>query len=130
MGISATTLTKWRDETHSNRYDEIRARMLPRLQQKMTEEAEYLAIREADLAHELLDRVESGIGSLTAKDAALALVKVETAKAINVDKSQLLRGNPTQIVEKRDPEEILRSLAKRFPQLVVEGTAEELPSPQ
>jgi hypothetical protein len=59
-----------------------------------------------------------------------ALRNVETAKAINVDKSALLRGRPTQIVERRDAAELLRKLqatgvvALDLP--AVDSTAEEV----
>jgi transposase-like protein len=126
LGIPKATLLLWK-KTYATRYEEIRSEILPRIQAKMAVDAEDAALRQAELEAILEEQLLRGVADLSPKDAAGALRNVSTAKAINVDKSQLLRGNPTAIVETRDASDIARSIRDRFPHLVIDSTCEELP---
>jgi hypothetical protein len=57
------------------------------------------------------------------------------AAGINAEKALLRRGQPSRIVEQRDPIELLKALHDKHPNLVqivpeLEGIAEEIPDPQ
>ena len=117
--IPPKTLESWKRQTHTQRYEETRARLLPRIQEKIAAEAEDLAIAYAETERQALEAFD--LSSLSPKDAAGAIRNLATAKAINVDKAQLMRGNPTQIVEKRDAGEILSKLKSRIGSVDVES---------
>jgi hypothetical protein len=121
------TLWAWKRSTHRERYLETRARLLPRIQEQIAEEAEDLAHDYAEVERSTLLAFASKADTLEAKDAAGAVRNLATAKAINIDKAQLLRGQPTQIVERRSGEEILEQLRRRVRrEAAVDSSAEEI----
>jgi hypothetical protein len=87
-------------------------------------------MRSGEAEHDLLTSltaVASDPGqSKTASELAGALQKVTTSKGINTDKFFTHTGRPTQYVEHRDGNQILRNLAAKIPGLVIEATADEI----
>jgi hypothetical protein len=132
-GIPKATLCNWRNNVHATRYDEIRAEVLPKIREALAAQAEQAAQEQGYAAQLLLAKLVEEIPNMKPGEVAGALRNLETSKAINIDKSQLLRGQPTSIIEKRDSQQILDSLAARFSQLVyddaetIDSTAEEIP---
>jgi hypothetical protein len=55
--------------------------------------------------------------------------QISIAYGIAVEKSLLLRGMPTAVVEHRDTQELLRELQRIAPNLVVDSTAVEGSAP-
>lgn len=127
LSIPRETLRGWIETVHSERYAELRTELVPRIHAKIAEESEDLARREAELAHKVLDRLETELPDIPARDLPGALRNLDTGKAINVEKSLLTRSQPTVIVGRQSPDELWRQLKRIAPQLFVEGTAEELP---
>lgn len=125
-GIPESTLTWWRRHIHADRYQRIRAEMLPRIQEEMAQQAEAAALEQGEVAMELLEQLKSRISEMRPVDAANALRNVETAKGINVDKTLVLRGQPNQIVEHRDTSQILDAIKRRFPSGVVDADSEDI----
>jgi hypothetical protein len=85
--------------------------MLPRIGERTARRFEALAEAEAEVEELMAERLRKEHGQIPPRDLAGAMRNTGVAKAVNVDKSQLLRGNPTQITENRDVDGILRKLA-------------------
>jgi hypothetical protein len=47
---------------------------------------------------------------------------------VNIDKALVLEGRPNEIIDHRQGDDALRNLKKLVPWLIVDSTAEELPS--
>ena len=130
-GIPETTLKEWRRETHRDRYQEIAERERPRLEALAVDQAVSTIIRAGELEHGIMDRLADAVNDDETKakeltELAGALQRVTTSKGINGTKLLELTGRPTQITEHRSATDTLRSLAQRFPGLVIDGTAEEV----
>ena len=116
--IPVQTLCYWRDESHTQRYEEIRAEVAPRIREVVADECESLAVAYAQAERETLGTFDAN--SLEQREKPGAIRNLATAKAINVDKAQLLRDRPTAIVQRSTAEELLRSLGD------LDGTASEI----
>lgn len=64
-----------------------------------------------DTTARLMERVENESADIPARDLPGAIRNVATAAAISTDKALLLRGRPTQIVERGDAMTLLRKLS-------------------
>lgn len=118
LDIPRQTLEFWKTEGHTQLYAEIQAEVAPRIRERVADECESLAVAYAQAERDTLATFSPQ--DLDAKDRPGAIRNLATAKAINVDKMQLLRDKPTTIVQKQDAEELLRALA-------IDTTAEDLP---
>jgi hypothetical protein len=129
--VGQSTLHKWRTGLHCERYERLYRQQLPRISERVAQRCEELAESQAELAARLVHEIGRNMAEIPARDLPGALRNVETAKAINVDKSALLRGRPTQIVERRDASELLRKLQATGVVSVgdVDATAEEVEQP-
>jgi hypothetical protein len=126
IDVDQSTLHRWRTALHTRRYERLYKEQLPRIGERVALRCEELAESQADLAARLVRAIDEKLPDIPARDLPGALRNVETAKAINVDKSALLRGKPTQIVERRDAGELIRRLNALG---VIDSTAEEEDSP-
>jgi hypothetical protein len=122
--IPRTTLEDWKT-SQVERYGDIWAEIVPRINNQIAAQSEAAAIREGEIAQQLTDKLEQEIPNLPARDLAGALRNTEVARGINLDKSLLLRGQPTQIIEHRPPNELYNQFA-RMTGDTVDGTAEEI----
>jgi hypothetical protein len=121
----ATTISRWPD-TYKERYAEIRQEVAPRIKARMAETHDDLVTRLTALEHATLDELELELKDLSGKDKAALLRNAAVSAAIHQDKSQLLKGEATQIV-KRELPELLRALQAKG--VVIEGVAEEITPP-
>ncbi len=124
--IGSSTLTRWKNDNHAERYRKIQADRAPLLEaQAITTSLELVALygtieqRAAELLNEKLD-------DLPPKELANTVSKLAVAKGINTDKALLLQGRPTSVTEHRDTTEIMRALQQLNPSLVVESTATDI----
>lgn len=119
LDIAQPRLKNWVLNLHRTRYEEIRRDVVPKIHATIANEAEDLAVAYAEAERDTLKIYDPS--RISGKDLPGAIRNLATAKAINLDKAQLLRGNPTEIIEKRNPQQILDGIAARFPQLVVDA---------
>lgn len=127
--IPAGTLYEWKT-THAERYEQIRADVLPKIRERMAAESEELAIAYAQLEREAIELLKPKLNDLRPNELAGVQRNLATSRAISVDKASVLRGMPTEITEHRNADELLRKLGSALPGLIVEGTAEEIPTDQ
>lgn len=130
-GVPKATLQLWRTETHRERYQEIAERERPKLEQMAVDGAVAQILRADESALRILDRLDDALEDPDAKPKELselagAAQRLATAKGINGTKLLELTGRPTQITEHRSATDTLRSLAQRFPGLIVDAEATEI----
>lgn len=119
------TLKVWRDRMYKDRYEERRSQLA--------------AKREEVLTNDLLDvKVKATIALKLAIDQSTFMLNnglcvepwrvardLSQVMAQATDKRLALQGRPTQIIEKRDPDETLRKLQSMGVVQVIEGTVVE-----
>lgn len=112
--VSRDTLQGWK-RTHRERYEEIRRELVPVIHAKIASEAEDVIRRSHHAELKLLDQLDDAIekGDLSARDTAQALRNVSTTKGITMTHLPPLRDKPSQIVEHRHGEDVLRALASK-----------------
>lgn len=124
----ANTIARWL-ERYRDHYAEIRQKVAPELKLRMAEVHADLAARLADLENRTIDELEQEIADLSPKDKANLLRNAAVSSGIHIDKAQILRGDPSAIVERRELPEIVRALAAKGV-TVIEGVATEVPVDQ
>ena len=117
-------------KTHADQYQEIRRQEGGRLRQKAIEAHLDQAAREMAVSAKMTERLEENIDEIPPRDLPGGIRNMDTSVGINVDKAQLLSGQPTEIHEKRDAKALIRKLNALTGQDVREGTAEEEQVPE
>ena len=125
LTIPAKTLESWKDRTHAEKYQRIRREEGPRLRQRAIDAHLAAAARELAVSAKMTVRLEENIDEIPPRDLPGGIRNLETSVGINIDKAQLLAGQPTEIHQTRSADELLRSLQDKLGTKFVEGTAEE-----
>lgn len=127
--IPYRTLQEWKT-SRASRYADIRERTLAQVHERMAAECEALVEAEAKVEWDLVKHLGGNIEELNPKDAAGAIRNMATARGINTDKRAVLRGQPTEIVEHRNADDLLRRLQSMGiiepSKPTIEGTAQEI----
>jgi hypothetical protein len=85
--------------------------------------------RSQELEAEIVEKLWDSLNDLKPAELANALRNVGVSKAINLDKAQLMRGKPTEIVERRDADQLIRTL-QAAGVIHVDSDAEEIEEAQ
>lgn len=158
-GIEASVLRRWKLYKHPDLYRQIQEREGPKLEQLGAAQARETIIRAGEAEADLFDLLNQRIHEANApqpqredhptdasyeqahqtwlkrgspkelSELAGTIQRVSTAKGINGTKLLELTGRPTQIIEHREGDDILKALATKIPGLVINSTATELPTP-
>jgi hypothetical protein len=123
--VSQQTLAKWRAGLHADRYRELYHRLLPDIERIAAQRTEEIAESQAELEELLTERARKEYRDIPARDLPGAIRNTAVAKAVNIDKSLLMRGRPTQITSNLQAEPLLRKL-QAIGLMTVDSTAEEL----
>lgn len=129
--ITRSSLERWRLYDKTDRYEEIRRQVVPRILDGIAAEAEDVIRTASSLELKLLTQLHDQADAGEIKDPSSALQKASVAKGINLTHLMPLRNKPSQIVEYRHAEDILREIEAIVPGSVrydVDGEAEELPA--
>jgi len=112
--IPAETIREWANRTHPDRYDRIRTKIAPKLQQQMADTHQALAGTAAELEARVVEKLETRLetGDVEDRDLANIFKSAAIAGGIHVEKAQLLNDRPTQIVQ-RSASEVLRKLKSK-----------------
>lgn len=124
--IPGDTLYDWKAKRHTERYEQIRAEVLPQLKDRMAAEAETLAIAYAHIERKALHALDGKLDGLTGKELAGVAKDAATGRGISTDKANVLRDRPDRIVKNPNADEVMRKLAIVVPGLIVESTAAEI----
>lgn len=117
-GLNEGTLRYWRDQSHSERYQELATQHARRVEDTITQQARETALLAAEVERQAIEATAVQIATGQIKDASTAARNLSTVKGINVDKLLTLTGRPTQITHTLSAEEVLRELA-------MDGTVED-----
>jgi hypothetical protein len=119
------TLKNWVQVSHWERYEELREKYAAKIEGKLANDmldAVRRSTEGATLATEVaIERLKEGKDEDPARTAA----NLSTVSAKMTDKRLAMQGRPTQITETRGPEEMLRNLIARHPDIF--GIAAEAP---
>lgn len=111
LDIPPETIRSWATKSRVEDYARIREQVAPRLQAELAEVHMALADGAATLEAKTINRLDERLtqGDVEDKDLANILKSTAVAGGIHVEKAQLLKNLPTQIV-KRDASEVLQEL--------------------
>lgn len=123
-GIDCDTVRYWRDRKHADRYQQIRTEVFPKLHAKIAAMHEDIARAALEKQREGLDRLN--LDDIRPADMPAALQKLSIVGGVATDKAWMGRDKPTVITENRSGTELLASIARRNPNLIVDSTAEEI----
>jgi len=126
VGIPETTLRHWKNTSHRDRFLEIRADVLPQIQKTIAAQLEDDVIADSAVIEKLRDEMLLKIGDMKAGEIASAYRNLGVKRAVDIDKSQLLRGNPTEIVQTQNADELIGALARIAPGMVIDSTADDI----
>jgi hypothetical protein len=120
--IPASTLRRWVESVHSDRYAEVRVEEAERVQRLAASEFEDLGRRSMVIVHKGLDRLEKEMDELPLRDVAGAVRNIGTVAGIAQSHVQVTRERPvvTKREHVRDLDEIFRALRQISPDLVVD----------
>jgi hypothetical protein len=109
--IPRETLRDWRAK-HADRYEQLRVDLSGSVAQRIASEAEALAVQYAEKEAEVLASLDAEqIAKLAPKERSDTLRNLAVSKSLQLDKvASPLRGRPTQILERRTPEDLLRQI--------------------
>lgn len=113
ISVSGTTLTQWTREKYYDRYDKMREQYAAQLEGQLAHEYRDIARLAVEVEREALEYMREYMKSGKERDPSRAAANAATVAAKMTDKVMSLTGRPTQIVETRNTEEILRSLAAK-----------------
>ena len=114
LAVNDRTLREWKYK-YAARYEQLRTEHAAKVEERIVEQCRNTAalaasVERAGLTADL-EKIEKG----DARDPSTSARNASVVKGINVDKMLALSGRPTQIVEKRDPAEIMRKLKQLAP---------------
>ena len=129
LPVPRSTLQRWRDEQHTDRYQEIRREVVPQVRERAAEKSDEIARAAAEKELAFIAALDPD--DMASRDRANALRNLSTTRGISVDVSRKLRDEPDVVIEhRRSGEELVEEIARKFPHLVVDGTAEEIEMPE
>ena len=114
LDVSDRTLRDW-SYRYPERLEQLRAEQAHKVEERIVEECRNTAtlaatVERAGLTADL-EKIEKG----DARDPSTSARNASVVKGINIDKMLALSGRPTQIIEKRNPAEIMRKLKQLAP---------------
>jgi hypothetical protein len=140
LAIDPRTLWRWSRQRYVDRYQRVRADVLPVIRKEVADDFIALIRKQVAAARKLTDQIDAKADAPENRDRVRHLRELASANkdmgiasGISKDKAQLLDDQPTQIVGQRSFQELKRSLEARgarfvHAEVVEETTIPELPS--
>ena len=94
LDIPASTLRRWVESVHADRYAEVRVEEAERVQRLAASEFEDLGRRAMRITHKGLDRLENEMDDLPLRDVPAAVRNVATVAGISQSNVQMTRERP------------------------------------
>lgn len=109
--IPYSTLNYWAKERFTERYEQVREEVEPKLKAEMADMHQALAKGAGEIEARAVERLREKLDNdeIPGKDLSAVMQRAAIATGIHGDKHLLYSGQPTSIV-KRDATEILRAL--------------------
>lgn len=125
-GIDESTIRYWRDQSFADRYRQIRAELVPKIQANLAAKHEDMALQALEKQAEALQHLDPEALKAKQSDLAKMVRDLSVTSAVHTDKTQLLRDRPTQITEHRSAADLLDSIARKFPQGIANADSEDI----
>jgi hypothetical protein len=94
LEIPPSTLRRWIESVHADRYAEVRVEEAERVQKLAASEFEDLGRRSMTIVHKGLDRLEKEMDELPLRDVSTAVRNVATVAGISQSNVQMTRERP------------------------------------
>lgn len=112
---------------YADRYAALRDQYVQQVFDRIATESEDLAIAYADAERQFLAIAVEKKHEMSSGQAAGAAQRMAVSKGINIDKASIVRGRPTQVVQRQDMGELVAFLERAGVAKVIEAESEELP---
>lgn len=122
--VPQATIKAWTSSRQSL-LDELRAEVIPKINQRIARRAEDLAERYARIEEAMAQRLEDELDSLQPKELSRSIKDVAISRGISTEKALLMRNQPMALERHQSAQELLRALAQHLGQ-TFEGEAEEI----
>lgn len=111
LEIPRSTLESWKQHVHVLRYEEVRAEILPKIREATGDEHLALARKQINASELATDAFVAALAAdkVETRDLSTAARNFDVGSGIHSQNSQLMHGEPTQIVH-RTSDELLREL--------------------
>lgn len=123
-GVPERTLRNWRNQSHVERYAEIRREIMPKIRQRLAAMHEDNAAMALEKAREAMAGLDPD--KLSHSEKAKATQQLAVASGVYTDKASILRGLPSAIEEHATAEEIIRRFRGVSTEYAIPGTGEEI----
>jgi hypothetical protein len=131
INMNGTSLKKWVQGRHRERFLEIRAQLAPELERDVAQDMLSVAGRATRVNHTAIEKAYERLVAGKDEDPSRSAVNLARVAQLNTDKMLSLQGRPIEHRESRDVTEMLRALVGmgvlkvgEEPQ-VIDATAEE-----
>ena len=112
LPIPRRTLSDWRHR-YADRLRELHDRHAPAIEAELVRRAREVALQAFAAAAQAVEHAEADLEAGRVKDTAGAARNLATTGAIAADKLMALTGRPTQVIEHREPSQIIASLRRK-----------------
>lgn len=110
LNVTAQTLRNWQKSLFPRRYVEIQRQLRGEINHKTAALFMENAQRSGQVREEMISRLADEHQELPVKELPNAIKALAVTSDVDVKGAALLRGEPTEIVQDRTPEEIVRKL--------------------
>jgi hypothetical protein len=112
LHVPANTLKRWANIQFTNRYNTVAHELRNTISQDLASKLTANAQRSADITETLLDSLADEVDDLEPIEKARVAKDISQVGSTSLDKSLLLRGQPTDISVAMSPEDIVAELQK------------------
>jgi hypothetical protein len=115
LTVPSRTIRGWVAK-HPDRVERLQRELAPRVAERVAARSEQVALASLDAQAEAIEQARKRISELDADKASATARNLAVVGGISMDKlSGPLRGRPSVIIERREPEDLLRQLEAVIP---------------
>jgi len=112
LSVHSNTLKRWATVQFANKYAAIQQELDTQISNKLSGELTDIALQATDLQKEVINTLSHNLSDLDTKDLSVTAKNLSSVINPAIEKTQLLRGKPTQRTESKDAEKIIAKLAE------------------
>lgn len=112
LSVHTSTLKRWVTSHFANKYAQIQEALDQEISQKLSGELGDVALQAVSVQKKVIETLSSNIHDLETKDLSSTAKNLSSVINPAIEKTQLLRGKPTQRTETKDAEKIIAKLAE------------------
>lgn len=112
LSVHTSTLKRWVTSHFANKYAQIQEALDQEISQKLSGKLGDVALQAVGVQKKVIEELSSNIHDLETKDLSVTAKNLSSVINPAIEKTQLLRGKPTQRTETKDAEKIITKLAE------------------